>query len=57
AEFKAKTGATVIGAREFLIAYNITLNTKTAKYATDIAFELREKGRSVRTGDTHPFYF
>lgn len=57
AEFNAKTGATVMGAREFLIAYNITLNTKEAKYATDIAFELREKGRSVRTGNIHPFYF
>ena len=57
AEFNSKTGATVMGAREFLIAYNITLNTKEAKYATDIAFELREKGRSVRTGNIHPFYF
>jgi glutamate formiminotransferase/formiminotetrahydrofolate cyclodeaminase len=57
AEFNAKTGATVMGAREFLIAYNITLNTKEAKYATDIAFELREKGRSVRAGNIHPFYF
>jgi glutamate formiminotransferase/formiminotetrahydrofolate cyclodeaminase len=57
AEFNARAGATVIGAREFLIAYNITLNTKEPKYATDIAFELREKGRSVRTGNIHPFYF
>jgi glutamate formiminotransferase/formiminotetrahydrofolate cyclodeaminase len=57
AEFNAKTGATVMGAREFLIAYNITLNTKEPKYATDIAFELREKGRSVRTGNIQPFYF
>lgn len=57
AEFNARSGATVIGAREFLIAYNITLNTREAKYAMDIAFELREKGRSVRTGNTHPFYF
>jgi len=57
AEFNARAGATAIGAREFLIAYNITLNTKEPKYATDIAFELREKGRSVRTGNIHPFYF
>lgn len=57
AEFNARAGATVIGAREFLIAYNITLNTKESKYATDIAFELREKGRSVRTGNIRPFYF
>jgi len=57
AEFNAKAGATVIGVREFLIAYNISLNTREAKYATDIAFELREKGRSARKGNTHPFYF
>ena len=57
AEFNAKAGATVIGVREFLIAYNIDLNTREVKYATDIAFELREKGRSVRRGNIHPFYF
>ncbi len=37
-----------MGAREFLIAYNINLNTKDGRWATDIAFELREKGRSKR---------
>lgn len=37
-----------MGAREFLIAYNINLNTKDKRWATDIAFELREKGRSKR---------
>lgn len=57
AEFNPKTGATAIGAREFLIAYNITLNSREKKYATDIAFELREKGRVARTGNTKPFYF
>ncbi|MFQ5584281.1 MAG: glutamate formimidoyltransferase, partial [Calditrichia bacterium] len=57
ARFNPRTGATAIGAREFLIAYNITLNTKEKLYATDIAFELREKGRSARTGNIHPFYF
>ncbi len=57
AEFNAKSGATVIGVREFLIAYNISLNTREPKYATDIAFELREKGRSARNGNTKPFYF
>ncbi|MFQ6676953.1 MAG: glutamate formimidoyltransferase [Fidelibacterota bacterium] len=46
--FNSKTGATVMGAREFLIAYNINLNTKDQRLATDIAFELREKGRSQR---------
>lgn len=48
AEFCPETGATAIGAREFLIAYNINLNTRDARLATDIAFELRERGRSVR---------
>jgi glutamate formiminotransferase/formiminotetrahydrofolate cyclodeaminase len=55
--FNAKAGATVIGVREFLIAYNISLNTTESKFATDIAFELREKGRSVRKGNVSPFYF
>ncbi len=56
AEFNARSGATVIGVREFLIAYNISLNTRESKYATDIAFELRERGRSARRGNTEPFY-
>ena len=41
-------GATVIGCREFLIAYNINLNTKDKRLATDIAFDIRELGRSKR---------
>jgi len=57
ANINAKSGATVIGVREFLIAYNINLNTREEKYATDIAFELREKGRSARKGSSEPFYF
>jgi len=57
AEFNAKAGATVIGVREFLIAYNINLNTRETLHATDIAFELREKGRSARRGNTKPFYY
>jgi len=56
AAFNAKAGATVIGVREFLIAYNINLNTREPKYATDIAFELRKKGRSVRRGGNSPVY-
>jgi glutamate formiminotransferase/formiminotetrahydrofolate cyclodeaminase len=47
-EFNAESGATVLGCRDFLIAYNINLNTKDTRLATDIAFELREKGRSKR---------
>jgi len=57
ARFNAKAGGTVIGVREFLIAYNINLNTREEKYATDIAFELREKGRSARESGNGPFYF
>ena len=41
-------GATIVGCRDFLIAYNINLNTRNARIATDIAFELREAGRSKR---------
>jgi glutamate formiminotransferase/formiminotetrahydrofolate cyclodeaminase len=56
AAFNASAGATVIGVREFLIAYNISLNTRQSKFATDIAFELREKGRSARKGNISPYY-
>jgi len=51
AEFNPKTGATVIGAREFLIAYNINLNTRERAAARDIAFTIREKGRLRRDDD------
>ena len=47
-DFNSFSGATVIGCREFLIAYNINLNTKDKRLATDIAFEIRELGRSKR---------
>lgn len=57
AEFNAKAGATVMGVREFLIAYNINLNTREPKHATDIAFELREKGRSAREISDDSFYY
>jgi glutamate formiminotransferase/formiminotetrahydrofolate cyclodeaminase len=56
AKLNASSGATAIGAREFLIAYNITLNTREKQYAMDIAFELREKGRSTRRGDINDIY-
>ena len=49
-------GALITGAREFLIAYNITLNSRDKAHATDIAFELREKGRVARRGQTTAFY-
>lgn len=46
--FNPKSGATVIGAREFLIAYNINLNTRDQKLAHEIALNLREMGRAKR---------
>jgi glutamate formiminotransferase/formiminotetrahydrofolate cyclodeaminase len=50
-EFNPKVGATVIGAREFLIAYNINLNTRDRKLAHDIALNIRERGRAKRDKD------
>ena len=44
-EFSAKSGGTVIGARDFLIAYNVNLNTKSVKRANSVAFDIREAGR------------
>jgi len=45
AEFDAKRGATVIGARDFLIAYNVNLNTTSTRRANAVAFDVREAGR------------
>lgn len=45
-----KTGATVIGVRDFLIAYNINLNTTSARKASAVAFDMRESGRVQRDG-------
>ncbi|OQY39092.1 MAG: glutamate formimidoyltransferase [Candidatus Cloacimonetes bacterium 4572_65] len=47
-EFNAKSGATVVGVREFLIAYNINLNTRDKAKAHDIALDIRERGRFAR---------
>ena len=52
AEFNAKAGATVIGARDFLIAYNVNLNTTSVRRANSVAFDIREKGRVKRIGDS-----
>jgi glutamate formiminotransferase/formiminotetrahydrofolate cyclodeaminase len=49
--FNAKSGATAISAREFLIAYNINLNTRDKKKAHDIALTIRESGRAARGND------
>jgi glutamate formiminotransferase/formiminotetrahydrofolate cyclodeaminase len=57
AEFNPKSGATAVGAREFLIAYNINLNTTDRRYANEIAYELRQRGRWKRIGNVEPFYY
>jgi len=46
-----KSGATAVGARNFLIAYNVNLNTTSVRRANSIAFDVREAGRVVREGD------
>ncbi|MCB9261606.1 MAG: glutamate formimidoyltransferase [Flavobacteriales bacterium] len=51
AEMNVFSGATVIGARDFLIAYNINLNTKSTRIANRIAFDVREAGRVKRIGN------
>ncbi len=51
AEFDAKRGGTVIGARDFLIAYNVNLNTTSTRRANAIAFDVREAGRVKREGN------
>ncbi len=50
-EFDAKRGATVIGARDFLVAYNVNLNTTSTRRANSVAFDVREAGRVKREGD------
>ena len=51
AEMNSTAGATVIGARDFLIAFNINLNTKSTRIANRIAFDVREAGRVKREGN------
>ncbi len=46
-----RSGATAVGARNFLIAYNVNLNTTSVRRANSIAFDVREAGRVVREGD------
>ncbi len=52
AQFNAKSGATVIGARDFLIAYNINLNTTSVRRANSVAFDVRELGRVINDPKT-----
>lgn len=47
-EFDAKRGATVIGARDFLVAYNVNLNTTSVRRANSVAFDVREAGRKIK---------
>ena len=51
--FNEKSGATVIGARDFLVAYNVNLNTKAVRRANSVAFDVRENGR-IKTEDGTP---
>src|SRR4051812_15973 len=52
-KFNDKAGATVTGARDFLIAYNVNLNTKAVRRANSVAFDVREQGR-FKTEDGTP---
>ena len=51
AEFNAGAGATAVGARDFLVAYNVNLNTTSVRRANAVAFDIREKGRPMREGN------
>ncbi|MFQ5490534.1 MAG: glutamate formimidoyltransferase [Phycisphaerae bacterium] len=51
--FNAKSGATAVGARDFLVAYNVNLNTTSTRRANAVAYDIREKGR-VKTDDGTP---
>ena len=48
----SRTGATAVSARDFLVAYNINLNTTSTRRANAIAFDIRERGRAAREGDS-----
>src|SRR5207253_4888276 len=54
AEFVARAGATVVGARKFLVAYNVNLNTLDKRLATRVAFDVRERGRMRRDAAGNP---
>ena len=51
AKFNARCGATAVGARDFLVAFNVNLNTTSVRRANAIAYDVREKGRPKREGD------
>lgn len=50
-DYVKKTGVTAVGARNFLVAYNVNLNTTSTRRANAIAFDVRERGRVKREGD------
>lgn len=52
AVMNAQSGATVIGARDFLVAYNVNLNTVSERKANSVAFDVREAGRVMKKGET-----
>jgi len=52
AEFNERSGATAVGARGFLVAYNVNLNTTSTRRANAVAFDVRERGRVKRFGDS-----
>jgi glutamate formiminotransferase / formiminotetrahydrofolate cyclodeaminase len=54
AEFVPRSGAIIIGARKFLVAYNVNLNTLDKRLATRVAFDVRERGRMKRDDDGNP---
>lgn len=51
AKFNAKTGVTAVSARDFLVAFNVNLNTTSTRRANAIAFDVRERGRTKREGN------
>ena len=53
-EFVPRSGAVVIGARKFLVAYNVNLNTLDKRLANRVAFDIRERGRMRRDDDGNP---
>lgn len=52
ARFDTHTGAVIVGARDFLVAFNVNLNTTSVRRANAIAFDVRERGREKREGDS-----
>lgn len=51
AAFNAHSGATAVGARDFLVAFNVNLNTTSTRRANSVAFDVRERGRPLREGN------